>query len=645
MLNEEIRKEQYSKDEDFSEEELERLQKRLEYYSEISKARAIRREAAACRMAESADASKKETAATDWYERIQSASEEDAELLIDDILKEIQSSSTAEEEASFAEEAETYEDTVVSHGKTAYVPEKKATETVPEKDPASSAVKPKKREAEQEQKRKPQKTAVSVQSQAPASSRLRTSGKAVKKLQKETNRQWKKEAGNYISGKMISANKKKAAIWNTAVSLTLLFGIAAGMVLLERPTISNEENRTLARMPVFSVDSYLSGEYTNGVSEYYNDTVPMRSTFKGMIQSIRKYMGLNNSSVIHGGVPVLQEEEPAVTTTTLPPVTTMLTQKTRTEGEETETTTTVTEAAEEEPEKEGEISNSILVVDNRGIMLFGGWEKMGEPYANILNRYKQDLPEVNVYSMVVPTVCSYYIPENLKHLVSSEKANIDYIGQCLENVTPVDVYSALEKHKDEPIYMRTDHHWAGLGAFYAAEAFSAEARVPFARIEEYEKHSKEGYVGTLYGYSNDIKLKENPEEFVWYTPKCNYTTTFISSDLSSQYETNFFANIDGWAPVSWYMVYMSGDDHIVHLETEVKNGRRLAVIKDSYGNALIPWLTSSFEEIYVIDMRYFGVNVISYMREKGITDLLFAMNSFSANGTNAQKMETIRVQP
>jgi hypothetical protein len=83
---------------------------------------------------------------------------------------------------------------------------------------------------------------------------------------------------------------------------------------------------------------------------------------------------------------------------------------------------------------------------------------------------------------------------------------------------------------------------------------------------------------------------------------------------------------------------------VTHVTTEVKNGRKIAVIKDSYGNALIPCLTSSFEEIYVIDMRYFDVNAVSYLKENGITDLLFAMNTFSATGSNFECIERIRTQ-
>ena len=466
---------------------------------------------------------------------------------------------------------------------------------------------------------------------------VRAAGKSLRQQARRSSRAWSREAAGLLAKQTSERTAKRSAKWNIGICLTLLFGTAIGMLVFERPTVSMEENRTLAKMPAFSLESYRDGSYTAGVAEYYNDTVPFRSTLKGWVQEIRKCMGLGGATFHGDGVMAA----PAETTEPLPETTSpraTLPTATSAEGAVTAETTTTAAPEPEEPEREGEISNRILIVNKRGIMLFGGWETMGETYAANVNRFKESLPDVNMYSMVVPTPCSFYTPEDFQNLITSEKANIDYINKSLVNVTPVDVYSALEKHKDEPIFMRTDHHWTSLGSFYGAEQFSVAARVPFARMDEYERQSKEGYVGTLYGFSNDIILKENPEEFFWYVPKNPFRTEFYNSSFGFEREGDFFM------PVSWYMVYMSGDDHVVKITAPVGNGRKLCVIKDSYGNALIPWLTSSFDEIYVIDMRYFKLNAVRFMQEQGITDVLFAMNSFSANGPNAEKIETIRVQ-
>ena len=481
---------------------------------------------------------------------------------------------------------------------------------------------------------------------------VRDSKPALRKMAKESERAWKKESSE-VQAKIKSARASfKTARINVIVCLLMLFGIAAGMLILERPKVSMEENRTLAKMPEFSVDNYLSGKYTNGVAEYYNDTVPFRSTFKNLTQKFRRHMGLSSDTVIIGAAPVLQKEpeQTAEQTETEPAVTTA--DPADPDVEVTTTKATVTEQApdpdekEDEPVQGGEMGNNgILISNKRGIMMFGGWESMGQGYADALNRFQAALPDVKMYNMVVPTVCSFYTPDEFKDKIASEKANIDYINNALEGVIPVDSYSALEAHKDEDIYRRTDHHWGALGAFYAAEKFSAVARVPFARIEEYDRHTLDGYVGTLYGYSNSIILKENPEVFDWYVPKAPFKTTYYTRSLTNPFEGSFFINVENVAPVGWYCVYMGGDDHIVHVETEVNNGRRLAVIKDSYGNALIPWLTSSFEDIHVIDMRYFNINAIQYLKEQGVTDVLFCMNSFSANNAdNWKNIDRIRTQ-
>jgi hypothetical protein len=76
------------------------------------------------------------------------------------------------------------------------------------------------------------------------------------------------------------------------------------------------------------------------------------------------------------------------------------------------------------------------------------------------------------------------------------------------------------------------------------------------------------------------------------------------------------------------------------VRTATDNGRRLIIIKDSFGNALPGYLFYSFEEIHVLDYRYFNRNLKDYVSEHGITDILLANNiSFACNpkAVNAYK--------
>ena len=431
------------------------------------------------------------------------------------------------------------------------------------------------------------------------------------------------------------------------IFLLTLMTISICFLVLERPKISETENRTLAMMPSFTIEDYFSGEYTAGVELYYNDTVPGRETFKHWVAKIKDHFGIASSEVkIHGTILNKQTAE------TKPAATKAVTTAGKAVTGKTSTVkvsqTTVTEKKDDpldDPNIEGEISNSILVYDNRGIMLYGGNYPNGELYAEYVSNFKADLGDsVNVYSMVCPTPVSYYLPTKYSDMTASEKDNIEHINENLEGVIPVDAWGALDKHKDEKIYQNTDHHWSQLGAFYAAEEFAKTADVPFADINKYEKVVKDGYVGTLYGYTGDTDLKDNPEQFIYYIPKSSYTSEFFTPDLSESWDGNLVVSIDNIDPTSWYCVFIGTDDVVTHVTTEVKNGRKLAVIKDSYGNALIPCLTSSFEEIFVIDMRYFEVNAVNYLKENGVTDLLFAMNTFSATGSNFECIEEIRTQ-
>lgn len=479
---------------------------------------------------------------------------------------------------------------------------------------------------------------------------------------------------------------KRSTARRIALIHTFIFGVAfvlaaAFLILGERPTMSETENRNLATFPEFTWESYFDGSYTAAIANFFDDTVPGRETFKHLTATIRQYMGVQteDGATIHmnGGnqlpapeedpdeldVPI-EETVPVTTdtTTTAQQTTTTDSSESTSETESSETvsttttvttttaatstTTAVTTVDDGQAEEDGgELSNNILIYKNRGIMLYGGSFNAGRNYAAYVNAYKADLgPDVNVYSMVIPTSCSFYTPEKFQYLIGSEYDNINNINANLVDVIPVDAYGALEAHKDEAILARTDHHWTGLGAYYAAREFAQTADVPFQNLTTFQKVVKPGYVGTLYGYSGDIKLKNNPEDFIYYIPDTTYTTTYYNIDMSNPRRGNLLLNLDNVKPVSWYLVYLGGDERVTQIDTECKNGRTLCIIKDSYGNALPSFLTASFEHIYVIDMRYFKQNAITFMKERGVTDLLFAMNSFSATGSNYKKLETLRTQ-
>lgn len=448
--------------------------------------------------------------------------------------------------------------------------------------------------------------------------------------------------------------QRKAQRFAKTIGVSLLSGVvvvvAVVLLLAPRSTISYEENRLLAEKPKFSLTSLLDGSYTSGWSEYYNDTVPFRSKLKKTISAMMQWTGVQSEedTVFFGNVSQVKKKTTTPVTTTESVETTVAVaaagnDETNTEPAVTTTVVTTTEDPNDEPA--AEIGEGIILDHKRAVCVYGGSFSVGQDYAETLNAYQQDLgSDVQVYSLVAPTAVSYYLPEEYANYTASETENIDNINSYLNGVKPVDVYNALKPHTAEAIYARTDHHWLPLGAYYAAEAFAKVADVPFASLSDYDTATKKDYVGSMYTYTESAVLLDNPEEFTYYIPKNKYKTTYYSTSFTDPTEGDLLMNLDGYDNSMYYLVFMGGDDKITHVETDCKNGRTLVIFKDSYGNALVPCLTSSFENIYVCDMRYFELNAIDFCKQVGCTDLLFAMNTFSATGGNESYLESNRVQ-
>lgn len=262
-------------------------------------------------------------------------------------------------------------------------------------------------------------------------------------------------------------------------------------------------------------------------------------------------------------------------------------------------------------------------------------------YTEAVNEYAAILPAgINIYCMPVPTAIAYYCPElATSYTASPRSAMLDLFRRLDQRVIPVDIYPTLGLHAAEPIYSRTDHHWAPLGAYYAAGCFASVAGAPFMPLSEYDSHSLEGYVGTMARFSADKAVTNAPEDFVYYTPRdTSYTVDYIEykihkpkgatiGTVTGQSEPRrgpFF--YDSYKGAASYLTFMGGDSRLTHVTTSAHSGRRLMILKDSFGNALPPYLFGAFDEIHVVDCRYFTPNIVEYIQQHNISDILFVNN-------------------
>lgn len=438
-----------------------------------------------------------------------------------------------------------------------------------------------------------------------------------------------------------------------------VFGIIAlFLMLFPHSTESQIEKRKLAEFPQFSLQSYFSGEFTKGVSTFYDDTVPYRDSFKTAGYNFKSIFGLHTDDEVKiVGAKELDKKpkpvEPSQNQTSQKPAESSVNEN----SQASDVSKVESQVSEEESKPETSqmgdaeytVENGIIVVKHNGhyraLELFGGGT--GNTYVEALNNFHKDLgDDVKIYSMIAPLASEYYTPANYSGFTASQKEVFDSIASRLDDgIVSVDIDTVLGYHTAEDIYFRTDHHWTPLGAYYAAQEFAKAAGLDFKDISTYNKNTIEGFVGTMYAFTQDPNINNDPEDFIYYTPSNldDCVTEHYTTDFTDMSEWDFFCGV-GDPQHNAYLTFMGGDEQVVKVKTNVKNGKKLAVVKDSYGNAVPGYLFGSYEEIYVIDMRYFDLNLVDFIKENGVTDLLFTMVTYSAVGENAEKLDILRTQ-
>lgn len=453
----------------------------------------------------------------------------------------------------------------------------------------------------------------------------------------------------------IKAHELEFHFINSLVCIAVVFIVFFSLLLMKRESgFINSENRNLAEFPKFSLSSYFSGDYTKGITDYFTDTVPGRENFKKFCADFTGLLGVNiNDTVFTGNHKVAEKEEldrdKIATTTTVTAFTGKADRDENSAGAAT-TRKKTDEKVEELPENldDGQFEGDVIVCGKgeniRAMGAYYGSFDVGAQYADTINKWKEELPDVNVYNMSIPISSAYYLPSNLKDTVSDQKDNIDNIAANLKGIINVDVFNNIGKHTDEYIYSRTDHHWQPLGAYYAAEIFAEKAGIEFPALDTYEKCEIEDFVGTMYAYSNyNQELEDNPDTFIYYKPDNEYSVTYYDTAFENRVSNGLF--FDYAEGVNCYSAILNVDNEIAEIETDCDNGRVLVIFKDSFGNALVPFLTHGFSKIYVCDFRYFDLNAVEFCRQVGCTDLLFANSITSCSTpTHITALNNIRIQ-
>ena len=217
---------------------------------------------------------------------------------------------------------------------------------------------------------------------------------------------------------------------------------------------------------------------------------------------------------------------------------------------------------------------------------------------------------------------------------ASQFAIIDQAKNTATSAVWADLYTSLYAHKDEEIFYRTDHHWTSLGAYYGYVALADALGYTPVPLETYTEtvRSTEFY-GTVFSSSGVRWVR--PDTITTYVPDTGITVTEHTYDNKGNpvekaralYDTSFLSVKDK------YSMFLGGQQSLGVVKTPNTDKPKLLIIRDSYTDSLVPFLTAHFSEIHLIDLRYYRLSVKDYIQQNDIDQalVLYSIPNFSTD--------------
>ena len=251
-------------------------------------------------------------------------------------------------------------------------------------------------------------------------------------------------------------------------------------------------------------------------------------------------------------------------------------------------------------------------------------EKNTKENLEAMNQFRQKNSNLRMNALIVPNaayIMKDYLP--LGAPVRDQGEDMNYIKKQLSGgIGLIDITETLRKHVDEGIYYKTDHHWTSRGAAYGFNAAAKQLEIE-GLVSDYKIHTvATDFSGTLASRSGYHKVKDTVEV---YQPE-NVEYQYLVSDSDNEEKRPTIYDRKALEGKDKYQVFFGGNHAMVDIVTTNDNQRRLLVFKDSYANSFVPFLIPYYNEIIMIDARYYYENVNMLIENKGITDVLFLYN-------------------
>lgn len=358
--------------------------------------------------------------------------------------------------------------------------------------------------------------------------------------------------------------------------VTILFLAFVGIffllnIILPSREFSEQENRYLQQMPSFSWKALAGGEFTKEFEGYTSDQFPFRDTWTTLKAGTELALGKNENNGVYyceGGLLIESADEP--------------------------------DAAR-------------LAANIEAVNKFAAAADCPVAF--------QLIPGANC-------IWADRLPENAPNY--DMKKVIDQVYSQMENVTTIDIYSALEVHKDEYIYYHTDHHWTTLGAFFGYQAAAEVLGLKPAEQEDFTPEvASDSFHGTVFSSSGFSWVPTDTIEY-WVPDDGSVTVTNYpkgSPVPGKLYDQSFLEKKDKYAS------FFGGNTPLLEIETGVADAPTLLVVRDSYADCQNPFWFRHYSKIWVLDLRYYKNSIQDFLADRNIDQVIltYSVTNFSTD--------------
>lgn len=372
---------------------------------------------------------------------------------------------------------------------------------------------------------------------------------------------------------------KKVRIIITIVFIGFFVLISGVSLIIKDREFSPNENRYLAEVPELSWDNIMSGKFQDGLEDYLRDQVCFRDGWITVKTGIQKACGDTDI----GGAYVGKD------------------------GYDFEKITP-------EDVDEKQVDRNIKAVED------------------FFMTASETIDKQKLSFLLVPTsglVMQEKLPKNAR--LFDQAKYIDQVQKAMKDYNFVDVRDTLMDHNDEYIYYKTDHHWTSAGACLAYDAWSertgGEAETEDGLVKNVVSDK---FRGSLYSKILDA---DSAYDEIWtyglqkdeaFGSKYCTVTIDEKQQLDSIYDDEKLQEKDKYA---YFLGGNYGQVHIQNQKAASKaKGKNILIIKDSFANSFVPFVTQDYENIYMVDLRYYNGDMKAYLQEHEITDVLVLYN-------------------